>query len=33
MIKTNLMSKKYITNLLHQEELYKDGDYSDVFIN
>ena len=33
MLKTNLMSKKYITNLLEQDNLYKDGDYSDVFIN
>ena len=33
MLKTNLMSKKYITNLLEQDELYKNGDYSDVFIN
>ena len=27
------MSQKYVTKLLRRDELYKDGDYSDVFHN
>ena len=33
MMKSKLMSQKYVTQLLNREELYKEGDYTDVFIN
>ena len=33
MMKSKLMSQKYVTQLLNRNDLYKDGDYTDVFIN
>ena len=33
MMKAKLMSQKYVTQLLNRDDLYKDGDYTDVFIN